>query len=233
MDYSFICTRSEKLNDTTKYLVDYLEDIGFEVNLLVNKPSIFSAYSEAFDLIPNKKPHTKILMCHDDIEILSDKNCVKSYLFGNTIGDRAKPVNGFIGVAGCKTFTESCVWWDKTIWTSGRLSGTVFHGKNKESMQPTYFGPFGDVVALDGLFLFTDIGTLSKLKLNKPETFKGDWDFYDIYYTLQAHKLGMKNRTVPILLRHESIGELAGRTSWELNRKAMSDLLKDKLPISV
>ena len=35
-------------------------------------------------------------------------------------------------------------------------------------------------------------------------TFKGEWDFYDIHYTTKSHSLGYKNYTVPIDLIHHS-----------------------------
>ena len=60
--------------------------------------------------------------------------------------------------------------------------------------------------------------------LEKPDYLKGGWDFYDIHYTLTAHKMGFENKTIPIAIVHHSPGELVGRDSWHINK----DLLYNK-----
>ena len=72
---------------------------------------------------------------------------------------------------------------------------------------------------------------LKQLDLTKPEYFEGEWDFYDIHYTIQAHKKGLYNTVEPIFLLHRSIGELAGRDSWHKNRIAFINVTQ--LPITV
>ena len=80
-----------------------------------------------------------------------------------------------------------------------------------------------EVVVLDGLFLAAPIRVLEKIGLEKPETFEGNWDFYDLEFTMKARSRGYKNYTKPILLRHESFGNLAGRDSWIKNKIAFTD----------
>ena len=73
---------------------------------------------------------------------------------------------------------------------------------------------------MDGLFLAAKAKTLKEIGLDKPEYFEGDWDFYDIHYTMKAHQTGLINKVVPIIVLHNSFGNLAGRESWHKNREA-------------
>ena len=71
--FAFICTRQSDLSETTQNLVSYLYSCGAQVNLLVNKSSIFSAYSKSYE--ENKHLISKndiLIFCHDDIEIFND-----------------------------------------------------------------------------------------------------------------------------------------------------------------
>ena len=86
---------------------------------------------------------------------------------------------------------------------------------------------------MDGVFLAATIKTLRSIQLTKPAAFQGAWDFYDIFYTFQTHLKNKKNYTVPIQIRHESIGELAGRDSWHKNREAFINIFDKHLPASV
>ena len=127
------------------------------------------------------------------------------------------------------------MWWEDVNKPPGPLNpltGSVFHG-TKLSMSFNYYGQFGEAVVLDGLFLCAKGKTLNTINLKKPSVFSGDWDFYDIYYTTQTHLKGLKNKTIPIQIVHQSIGELAGRESWHANREAYIRKYFDKLPLSV
>ena len=65
---------------------------------------------------------------------------------------------------------------------------------------------------------------LKKIDMSKPKQFKGEWDFYDLEYTLRAYETGFDNWVVPIILRHESPGELVGRDSWHQNRQVFANI---------
>ena len=84
---------------------------------------------------------------------------------------------------------------------------------------------------MDGLFLAATVKTLRKVGLEKPEYFPGEWDFYDIHYTVTARKQGWRNFTVPLFIKHESRGELVGRDSWHKNREAF--IKNTSLPIVI
>lgn len=228
--HAIICTRNPELKTVTTNLLSYLDRVGINIKLLVGKKSIFGAYEEGVNLIvsENGTPHDDdiFIFCHDDIEIYNDPEHFKSVLRLYSWADNA----GFMGVAGTSLLTLNAVWWDKGVWAQGGHKGYVLHGTPGDH-HATYFGDHGQVVVLDGVFLAAKYKCLKEITLSKPPSFQGLWDFYDLQYTLSAHKKGFINRAVPIFIRHESMGELQGRTSWELNRQAF--IAANKLPVSV
>jgi len=89
------------------------------------------------------------------------------------------------------------------------------------------------VVAMDGVFLVCKGRVLHQINTKKPTYFSGDWDFYDISYTLQAHMKGLHNYVIPIQIFHRSIGQTSNKASWHVNREALIERLGDKLPIFI
>ena len=221
-----------KDNINLYHLEKFFVEAGFTFIPLENKPSIFEAYAEAV------KEHVSdedvVVFCHDDIEILSNVAAFNAAL---------KPLEGpkrlgFLGIAGTKSFDESGMWWNGT----GRmplghpdhpLSGQVFTGSSTGDMYSTMYGKYGAVTILDGVFLAAQGKTLKGLRLEKPKSFPGNWDYYDIYYTHQTYKKNLENRTVPIILRHDSPGEM--KQGWYQNRDVFLEVLKrsDRLPVRI
>lgn len=227
--HAFICTREKTLSTTTENLVSYLSRCKIEVKLIVNAKSIFSGYKKAFK---EAKPGNKdiVILCHDDIEILLDEK----YFLKILIEELTNVQTGFIGPAGTTELTSRAVWWDQEQWRNQKLRGFVFHGHDLNTgANPTYYGHYGPVATLDGLFLAARAEVLEKIDLGKPDYLDGDWDFYDIHYTYTAKKKGFTNKAVPILLLHNSAGELVGRDSWHENRQRFINENLDKFPIKV
>ena len=224
--YAFICTRKEFLPDYTQNLVSYLSRCKIEVKLLIGKKSIFDAYSEAIENIILRDKDI-VIFCHDDIEIVMDPQ----QFVNNIVHASRKEKSGFFGPAGTELLSNDAVWWGKQQWMDGKLKGFVMHGKDLRTAEYTYYGNPGRVVCLDGLFLGIQGRALKELNLNKPTYFEGEWDFYDIYYTVQAHQKGFYNRVEPIILLHHSFGQLAGRDSWHKNRQSFTQ--HHSLPIGI
>jgi hypothetical protein len=225
--HAFIPTRSKEIKPITKRLLKYLADCGVKISLIVNSKSIFSGYRNAFEkALPN--PHDIIILCHDDIEIINTPESFLSVLF-KYFSMPGKV--GFIGPAGTTHLGVDATWWDHARWKAGLHKGFVLHGEELKDCRTTYYGEYGQVVALDGLFLATTAKTLQSIGIDKPEYFEGAWDFYDIHYTTKAHLKGLKNYTAPIIVLHNSIGEIDGRDSWHKNREAF--VKNTKLPLSV
>jgi hypothetical protein len=226
MIYAFICTRSKNFSNTTNKLSSYLSRAGVKTKFLVGQKSIFSGYSNAFKKF-NVQDNDIVIMCHDDIEILTDPEVFKNIIVNTCL----KVDTGFIGVAGTTHLTENAVWWNQDIWRQGKHRGHVYHGSDILTADSTYYGRpnMERVVCMDGLFLAASGRVLRDVGLDKPKYFEGDWDFYDIHYTVTAHKKKYKNHVVPISLLHNSKGELAGRDSWHKNREAF--IKNTQLPI--
>tara|TARA_R110001599_G_scaffold278933_2_gene480247 strand:+ start:1705 stop:2397 length:693 start_codon:yes stop_codon:yes gene_type:complete len=226
--YSLTCTRDENLSKTTTNLLEYFESCGIHTKTLINRNSIFEAYDKGLDEIDAGLDDI-IILCHDDIEILTRPD-----VFTQVLREKlSKSDTGFVGLAGAKNFGETAIWWNKQEWMAGHLSGYVYHGTDNISMYPTYFGNLGDVVVLDGVFLAATKRTLRSIQLTQPKGFEGKWDFYDIFYTFQTFRKGLKNYTLPLQVRHESGGEITGRDSWHKNREAFISIFGKYLPASV
>ena len=226
--HSLTCTRDSDLSETTANLLKYFEKCNITSKILINRDSIFNAYTKGIDELDADLDDI-IILCHDDIEILSDPNVFTHLLKEKLI----KEDTGFIGVAGTRQFAKNGVWWDREEWKAGSHSGYVFHGKDLDSMNATFFGQLGEVVVMDGVFLAATKRTLISIQTTQPRKFVGKWDFYDIFYTFQTFLKGKKNYTIPIQIRHESFGELAGRDSWHKNREAFLNIFSKHLPAKI
>jgi hypothetical protein len=223
--YAFICTRTRDLSNVTNNLVSYLSSAGAQVKLLVNQDSIFDGYKKAFEKV-SPVPSDIIILCHDDIEIDMP---LTSFLKVMSILQNHK--YGFVGPAGTTHLSENAVWWDQTVWKEGKHRGAVHHINPEGKKYFTHYGAFDQVLVLDGLFLAARAEVLQNIGLDKPPYFEGKWDFYDIYYTYEAHKHGYENHAIPITLTHLSRGELAGRDSWHKNRLAFINENRKDFPL--
>lgn len=229
--YAFICTRNETLSYTTHELLCYLEAAKVKPLLLVNQQSIFEGYSKALE---KKDPDENdiIILCHDDIKILSNKQDFVRELI-NTIDEK---YTGFVGVAGTTKLSSTGVWWDHSLWKEGYHRGTVFHGNDLWTADLTHYGKPGPVVVLDGLFLAAKAKVLKHINLKKPEYLEGNWEFYDLHYTITATMTGYVNKVVPIFVMHNSKGEIVNRPMWHKNRELFVKELSRKgfpLPIEI
>jgi hypothetical protein len=222
--YALICTRSKDFNPITTHLVKTLKDYGVNVKLLVGQKSIFKAYEKGMKVC-NPSDNDIVIMCHDDIEIKQSKEEFIAAL-GMCLNEKV----GIIGPAGTTNLGKNAVWWDHELWRRDYHRGFIWHKKG-EKEEGTRFGQYGRVAVLDGVFLAARGYIWNKLQLSMPKEFQGNWDFYDIFYTAQAHLKGFENQAAPIMLTHHSIGDTQGRDSWHINRKAFQSMFR--LPISV
>lgn len=224
--HAFICTRSINNSPTTDSLLGYLDRAGVITHLLVDKANIFSAYHDELATISN--PNDIIILCHDDIEILSDPKTFIEVI-KETLSD---PKIGFGGLAGTKKLTKSGIWWDGVTDPEmrGFFKGTVFHGKTRWDMQASYYGVPGEVAVVDGLLMVAKVSLLRKIGLEKPNVFPAGWHYYDMFYCMKAFQEGYTNKVMPILVRHESIGEVD--LGWHQNREKFLLMYNNMLPIS-
>lgn len=224
--FSIICTRDKDLSPITSKLVHTLSSYGVSVKLLVNQKSIFKAYKKGLTSCDAKEEDI-IIYCHDDLEI---KTPYTEFILA--LAKCTMKETGIVGPAGTTFLGRDAVWWNQENWQSGYHRGLVSHiNKENGEIYGTHYGPHGQVVALDGLFLAARKEVWEAVGVEKPQYFKGEWDFYDIHYTTKSHSLGYKNYTVPIDLIHHSGGELVGRDSWHKNRESF--IKNTRLPLKI
>ena len=238
--HAVICTRSrDDVSETTDKLLAFLCSCGIGVYLLSGAKSLFKAYTGAYQKI-DPKPEDIMIFCHDDIEIReTPEEFVRKLTESLSL-----PESGFVGPAGTTHLTKNAIWWDQAMWQQGKHRGEVHHPQAETPNRPhhlgisqqtfidkTHYGPPGDVVVLDGLFLAARKKVIDEVGLEKPEYFEGEWDFYDLHYTSQAFLKGYTNKVIDMNILHNSRGELVGRDSWHKNREAF--IANTELPMEI
>ena len=206
-------------HDASNPGASFLAAAGFTVVPLVDYPSIFEAYSHG---VARLKPADDdvVVLVHDDVEFDGDPTALRQSLHRHV----ALAGVGFVGAAGTRSLSSTLVWW-RNATSPTSLAGLVYHGQDR-----AFFGPFGRVIALDGVLLAATGRTLRAIRLDAPAGL-GGWHFYDISYTLQAHLAGLANLVVPLGLRHASKGRT--NDAWEQARAALAHRLRLLLPLSV
>jgi len=199
-----VCSRSNNRGSCLPQLVSYGVPGEIKTRIQWDAPSIYEGHKRNIEQ-SGLSDDDIVIMCHDDVDIISNHGELSKYL-----EICKKPGIGFIGTAGATTLGTDPIWWNSRHYNETR--GFVFQGKDPAKMTPNYFGEHGQVVCLDGLFLAATVDTLNKIKLEKPPYLTSDWDFYDIHLTTKAHYSGFANYAVPIIVRHESDGQM--REGW-------------------
>ena len=213
MIYLSICTRDkENVSNTLQSLIDYSknafgENPTIDIHTIIedNASSIYAGHLSNLNRIEQPEEDDVVVFLHDDVEILSTPAKFREY-----IEIARKPGVGFVGVAGATSFTRNGGWW--TSRQSGETRGFVWQGKEDVTMKPNYFGQSGQVTVLDGCLLAATIKTIQDVGLGQPHYLTSKWDFYDIHLTFLAHSKGYSNYVVPIMIRHESDGQM--REGW-------------------
>lgn len=212
----------------------FFQEIGHsQYEYRIGHDSIFDVVTSQIHHGPVYHDNRDILVVmHDDVDILSNKEVFKYCL--EPLKDEA---TGFVGVAGTQFLRQSAVWWEGMQQPSAitALAGTVGHGNSLSEMHRTVYGPGNkrQVVVMDGLFLAATYKTWRAIRTSMPEGFVGGWDFYDLYYTFQAHMKGLKNYVMPLDVLHKSHGEISGKEGWHKNREVFLRKYGKHLPQTI
>jgi hypothetical protein len=221
--HAIICTRSSNEPLPLKGLISYYRDANINLTIMLDQKSIFEGYNTALNSLKLESQDDIVILCHDDIEIITDRDEFKSILHK----ELNTPNVGFVGPAGTTLLDKDATWWKMENRQKGLHRGFVFQGRSRSTMTPNYFGPYGNVVCLDGCFLAAKASTLFFVGMEKPSYLKEEFDFYDIHYTIKSYNSGFFNRAIPIILMHNSNGEM--RPSWYTNRQCFQK--ENRLPI--
>jgi len=208
MIYFSICSRLGKQPKSLSKLINYCNtNESTRIHISYDSTSIYEGHKHNINFFKTLNLEDKdiIVLCHDDIDIISNHTKLLQYL-----SVCRKPGVGFVGLAGGCYIPQDGMWWNTR--KTGSARGFVFQGSNPETMVPNYFGKAGQVVVLDGCFLACTYENLKKIGLDEPDYLDTGWDFYDIHMTYKAHLDGFSNYVVPIIAMHESSGIM--RDGW-------------------
>tara|TARA_R110002110_G_scaffold409871_1_gene632646 strand:- start:253 stop:963 length:711 start_codon:yes stop_codon:yes gene_type:complete len=204
--YAIIPTRETEDNcqnprKTVGKLNRFLTEAGWVVYFARNADSMLGALREGLKSC-DVTSHDYIIFCHDDIEILNNKEYFNA-IIDSKLSDR---MTGFIGCAGTAIVTKDINWFAcSRKHNSG--GGMVYHGKDYKSMYPTSYGAVKNVVTLDGVFLAATGKVFNGINLTAPKSWVSKWHHYDTFLTLQTHVQKKINRIAPLSIRHESGGD--------------------------
>tara|TARA_R100001460_G_scaffold79326_1_gene120290 strand:- start:546 stop:1259 length:714 start_codon:yes stop_codon:yes gene_type:complete len=229
MIYFSICSIQGKQPKSLSKLIDYCKSTDYtDIKVTYDAKSIYDGHQQNIDFFKrmNLVDDDIIVLCHDDLEIISKPDDLRQHL-----NVARKPNVGFVGLAGSCHLPLDGAWWNAR--RTGDARGFVFQGDSHETMTPNYFGKSGQVVFLDGCFLAATYKTIKAVGLSEPKYLETGWDFYDIHLTHKAHLDGFCNYVVPIIAMHESPGMM--REGWfnakeKFMRKHASILNYSKLP---
>lgn len=199
------------------------EEKNVTINFIVGKTSMFEVFEEIKESAKTLHDKDHLIFMHNDAFVLSHGIHVQMVI--HELLD--KEDTGFVGVAGARKLKKSAVWWDGFQQSNPNDSrsntmGMIYHG-DSEHLTPTYYGSYGECQVVDGVFMAFTKKVLDKISLKKPQSFSGDWDFYDIYFSFQAVVHGFKNYVAPITVLHESTGQGALEEGWQNNRLSFID----------
>jgi GT2 family glycosyltransferase len=212
MIYISVCSRSTNKPKSLKNLIDYCNRDFLTIRISYDSTSIYEGHKENIEFFKtlNLQDEDIIVLCHDDVDILSKQEDLLKYL-----NLARRPGTGFIGVAGGTYMPNDGAWWNSR--RTGDSRGMVFQGISHITMQPNYFGKCGQAIFMDGCFLAATYSTIKKIGLDQPDYLETGWDFYDIHLTYKAYLDGFTNYVVPIMIMHESPGMM--REGWHIAKE--------------
>lgn len=162
--------------------------------------------------IANNKGFDTWVFTHQDVTMWAGRKLWEDAL-KKTLEDGV----GFVGVAGGQELGPDGGWWSMPTTPRGTCgavahTGPVFQATpaglyRGDGTYMSSFGPYGECIVMDGVFLACSRKTLEAIG-PWPEDL--GWHFYDVWATRKAHKAGLRNYVVPLPLHHVSVGEVRG-----------------------
>jgi hypothetical protein len=160
--------------------------------------------AEAFNRILAEVRADLVILCHDDIEILSSR-------IDLVLADALSQAD-IVGVAGARQVSGPAVLWSGHPHVHGWVTYPR-EGQWEAAVLSLHAGSVGGMQALDGVFLAMRGGTAARLRFD-PQTFDG-FHFYDLDFTYRAAMQGLRLAvTTDVLLVHASEGRFD--EAWRL-----------------
>lgn len=171
--------------------------------IFANRLGLGIVYNRALKLYESV-PNAILVFVHDDVTI-EDANILRKL---------EESEYDVIGLAGATELDMTPpVLWHKNH--PPQKSGAVAHTDGRDIWMASY-GTFRKSCAvLDGLFLAVRLEAVVKAGIRFDEQF--DFHFYDLDFTLQCSKAGLKVGTEPIWVVHAGLGEF-NNDGWMANQ---------------
>ena len=204
--FSVVCTRDPTSVNVAAMLKSLERVAGTaHVHFVEGASSIFAGYQTGVEALSEQLSDDDVLMFHhDDIDFIGKQTDLNLEL-----AKLQEPGAGFVGVAGTRRFTETGQWWAPEAIEEASLpflSGVIYHQSNQQVWKNTY-GDLGPVAILDGVFMACTYRTYQKIQpFHPPESFTGEWDYYDVWACYRALQHGLTNYTLDIPMLHRSMG---------------------------
>ncbi len=171
------------------------------------------SFTQVGEFKPTHAPDDIVVFLHDDVELIA-ANAEQEL---NKWADEGFAIMGLVGSRHI-TVKEPTLW--NTMSPPGAPSGvSVFHNAvhppsgapypDPDQPRPANFGPLGEVIILDGVFMAVVKDLVDKASWRFDEAY--DFHLYDLASCLNAHKAGLRLRTVFVPIVHYSpgIGDLS------------------------
>lgn len=213
MDRVLIASASSKktfqetaLYESTRNLIDDYDLMFFPEN----KESLPVVYNRMLE-VAKKDDYDALIFVHDDVQIEHNPIPKLSKLFTSY---------DIVGVAGCsEAKIEHPALWHLMGggWTGGKLHGAVAHG-NEQQKHMTSFGPYPHrVLMIDGVFMALNRNAIEKASFD--ESNPAGFHFYDLDFSFNAHKIGLKVGVGDIYINHQSPGLRSFTEEWLAGEK--------------
>jgi len=170
-----------------------------------NKEALSIVYNRALKSALDNK-YDCLIFVHDDVTLLEDPIPKLEKLFDEY---------DIVGVAGTsKIELKSPALWHLMGggFDGGNLHGKVSHNHNGQ-ISPTYFGEYPHrVVMIDGVFMALNLKAITESSFDEENP--SSFHFYDINFSCDSHKKGLKLGVGDISIVHESQGLKSFTDDW-------------------
>jgi len=220
-DLTQLARMSTSLEASFQRSKNLAEGVAYELlSIDGNCYDLFKGYNKAIRDAKGKY----LVFVHQDVEFLSN-----IYAWVRIHNLLKKPTTGAVGVAGTRVLDGSGIWWQSA---SKDGSGAVTHGNEHGKEWTTCFGVYGQTVVLDGVCFMARKDVLEEIGGFNADDFSG-FHYYDIDTTLRIHLAGYKNYTIPLMIKHHSVGDVTSNSGWYKNRGKFLQIWRNHLPISL
>jgi len=171
-----------------------------------NKNSLSSIYNLAIKAAKDDN-HDALILVHDDIIFEHDPISKLDRLFDQF---------DVVGVAGASNVNiQSPALWH--IMGQGHLHGAVAHG-DENAKWMTSFGKYPNrAVMIDGVFMALNRAAIEQASFD--ESNPAGFHFYDLDFSLNCHKMGLRVGVGDVLITHSSPGLREFTEDWKAGER--------------